>query len=100
MLRVVAPAAPAVMFDAGKPATWSNEQLRAWVGKNILAPSESGAQLLRLLAAEFLTRCLRSPGVTDDQARAFQAKFWRLHRMVAEVLLEYDVATRYYYETL
>ncbi|EGY16470.1 hypothetical protein VD0002_g519 [Verticillium dahliae] len=88
MLRVVAPAAPAVMFDAGKPATWSNEQLRAWVGKNsgtppvvpqILAPSESGAQLLRLVAAEFLTRCLRSPGVTDEQARAFQAKFWRLH---------------------
>lgn len=38
MLRVVAPAAPAVMFDAGKPATWSNEQLRAWVGKNSGTP--------------------------------------------------------------
>ncbi|EEY19590.1 conserved hypothetical protein [Verticillium alfalfae VaMs.102] len=45
----------------------------------LLAPSESGAQLLRLPVPEFLTRCLRSPGVTDDQARAFQAKFWRLH---------------------
>ncbi|KAM0276618.1 hypothetical protein ACHAQH_006575 [Verticillium albo-atrum] len=88
MLRVVVPRGQVANYEAGKPATWDNEQVREWVGKNsgtpsvapqLLAPSESGAQLLRLPVPEFLTRCLRSPGVTEDQARAFQAKFWRLH---------------------
>jgi kinesin family protein 2/24 len=35
--------------------------------------------LLRLPVPEFLTRCLRTPDVTQEQATAFQAKFWRLH---------------------
>jgi kinesin family protein 2/24 len=36
-------------------------------------------QLLRLPVPEFITRCLKTPGVTLEQATAFQAKFWRLH---------------------
>lgn len=45
----------------------------------LLAPTESGSQLLRLPGPEFLSRCLKAPGVSYEQAQAFQAKFWRLH---------------------
>ncbi|KAL0940302.1 kinesin motor domain containing protein [Colletotrichum truncatum] len=88
MLRVLLPKAKPWPYDPDVPFTWTNEQLRQWVEANsgtpiisggLLAPSESGAQLLRLPTPEFLTRCLKSPGVTEDQARAFEAKFWRLH---------------------
>ena len=46
---------------------------------SVLAPQESGAQLLRLPADQFIERCLQSHGVTENQAKAFHAKFWRLH---------------------
>ncbi|WYZ37205.1 hypothetical protein EsH8_II_000711 [Colletotrichum jinshuiense] len=88
MLRVLLPKAKPQAYDPEVPATWSNEQLKSWVGSNsgspaisgdVLAPFETGGLLLRLPTPEFLTRCLKTEGVTPDQARAFQAKFWRLH---------------------
>ncbi|KAF6795376.1 diatom spindle kinesin 1 (kinesin motor domain containing protein) [Colletotrichum musicola] len=88
MLRVLLPKARAQEFEPNVPATWSNQQLKSWVEANsgtppvsstLLAPSETGAQLLRLPTPEFLSRCLKTPDVTPDQARAFQAKFWRMH---------------------
>ncbi|GJC83774.1 diatom spindle kinesin-1 [Colletotrichum liriopes] len=88
MLRVLLPKAKAQAYNPEVPFTWSNEQLKSWINVNsgspaisgdILAPFETGALLLRLPTPEFLTRCLKTPGVTADQARAFQAKFWRLH---------------------
>jgi kinesin family protein 2/24 len=45
----------------------------------LLAPAESGAQLLRLPVPEFLTRCLKTEGVSPEQAQAFHAKLWKLH---------------------
>ncbi|KAF5862924.1 hypothetical protein ETB97_010965 [Aspergillus alliaceus] len=44
-----------------------------------LAPSESGLELLRLPEGEFIQRGLKTPEVTEDQARAFHSKLWRLH---------------------
>ncbi|GKT97443.1 diatom spindle kinesin 1 [Colletotrichum tofieldiae] len=88
MLRVLLPKAKAQAYNPEVPSTWSNEQLKSWINVNsgspaisgdTLAPFETGALLLRLPTPEFLTRCLKTPGVTADQARAFQAKFWRLH---------------------
>ncbi|TEA22536.1 Diatom spindle kinesin-1 [Colletotrichum sidae] len=88
MLRVLSPKAEPQAFDPDVPSTWSNEQLKTWIQSNsgsppisghLLAPSESGAQLLRLPTAEFLARCLKSSEISSDQARAFQAKLWRLH---------------------
>ncbi|KAI8714572.1 Kinesin motor domain-containing protein [Fusarium sp. LHS14.1] len=88
MLRVPVPKTVAPKYEVAKPSTWSHEQLQEWIGKNsgtpsvsveILAPQETGKQLLRLLVPEFITRCLKTPGVTMEQATAFQSKFWRLH---------------------
>ncbi|KAK3689039.1 P-loop containing nucleoside triphosphate hydrolase protein [Podospora appendiculata] len=89
LLRVVVPkaAAPA-RYDAAVPATWSNADLRRWIEGNsgtppvdasMLAPRETGPQLLRLPAPEFVARCLKTVGVSPEQAQAFQAKLWRLH---------------------
>lgn len=36
-------------------------------------------QLLRLPIPEFLSRCLRTEGVSPEHAQAFQSKFWKLH---------------------
>ncbi|RTE70789.1 hypothetical protein BHE90_014812 [Fusarium euwallaceae] len=88
MLRVPVPKVAAPKYDAVKPSTWSHEQLQEWISKNsgtpaisaeILAPQETGKQLLRLPVPEFITRCLKTPEVTMEQATAFQLKFWRLH---------------------
>lgn len=49
------------------------------IGSAVLAPTESGAQLLRLPAAEFESRCLKTPGVRTEQAKAFRSKLWQLH---------------------
>lgn len=57
------------LFKSGSPA----------ISGDVLAPFETGGLILRLPTPEFLTRCLKTEGVTPDQARAFQAKFWRLH---------------------
>ncbi|OBS21948.1 hypothetical protein FPOA_08285 [Fusarium poae] len=88
MLRVTVPKAAAQKYDAAKPSTWPHALLQDWILKNsgtppvspsYLAPQENGMQLLRLPVPEFITRCLKTPGVTLEQATAFQAKFWRLH---------------------
>ncbi|KAL2129338.1 hypothetical protein VTI74DRAFT_7930 [Chaetomium olivicolor] len=88
LLRVVLPKAKEAEYKPGVPATWNNEQLRYWIEKNsgeppvdatLLAPTESGPQLLRLPIPEFISRCLKTPGVSEEQAQAFQAKFWKLH---------------------
>ena len=107
LLRVVVPKAGTLKYDPASPSTWSNEQLKQWIENNvslfsfipkkpishriihqsgtpavsgaILAPTESGQQLLRLPIPEFLGRCLRTPGIILEQAQAFQSKFWQLH---------------------
>ncbi|TIC96993.1 Kinesin-like protein KIN-13B [Colletotrichum higginsianum] len=88
MLRVLLPKTKPQAYDPEIPSTWSNGQLQSWINNNsgspaisgeTLAPFETGGLLLRLPTPEFLTRCLKTPGVTQDQARAFHAKFWRLH---------------------
>ncbi|KAF5660397.1 diatom spindle kinesin 1 [Fusarium heterosporum] len=88
MLRVTVPKTAVQKYDARKPSTWPQDLLHDWILKNsgtppvsppILAPEETGAQLLRLPIPEFITRCLKTPDVTLEQATAFQAKFWRLH---------------------
>lgn len=45
----------------------------------VLDPTESGAQLLRLLPAELESRCLKTPGVSVEQAKAFRSKIWQMH---------------------
>ena len=46
---------------------------------SVLAPTESGAQLLRLPAAEIESRCLKAPGVSVEQAKALRSKLWQMH---------------------
>ncbi|KAL8288418.1 hypothetical protein RB597_000503 [Gaeumannomyces tritici] len=88
MLRVVVPSRGPRPYDPRVPATWNNAQLREWIQSSsgspavdaeTLAPSETGPQLLRLPMPEFLRRCLLTPDVSPEQARAFQSKFWQLH---------------------
>ncbi|KAF5025969.1 hypothetical protein F66182_1937 [Fusarium sp. NRRL 66182] len=88
MLRVTLPKTAAPKYEAAKPSTWPQDMLHDWILKNsgrpaispaILAPKETGLQLLRLPVPEFITRCLKTPDVTLEQATAFQSKFWRLH---------------------
>ncbi|KAK2004332.1 P-loop containing nucleoside triphosphate hydrolase protein, partial [Colletotrichum falcatum] len=88
MLRVLLPKTKFQACSPEVPSTWPNSELKRWINANsgnpaisgdILAPYETGALLLRLPTPEFLTRCLKTPGVSSDQARAFQAKLWRLH---------------------
>ncbi|KAK2055706.1 P-loop containing nucleoside triphosphate hydrolase protein [Colletotrichum caudatum] len=88
MLRVLLPKTKSPAYNPEIPSTWPNDELKSWINSSsgnpaisadILAPFETGALLLRVPTSEFLTRCLKTPGVTPDQARAFQAKLWRLH---------------------
>ncbi|KAK3987339.1 kinesin-like protein Klp59C [Cladorrhinum sp. PSN332] len=88
LLRVPVAKAKAPVYNPKVPATWNNGQLRTWIEENsgtpkidgsLLAPTESGPQLLRLPIPEFLARCLKTPGVSQEQAHAFQGKFWKLH---------------------
>ncbi|SPQ24384.1 530ded2a-4197-4fc5-808a-d498004358e7 [Thermothielavioides terrestris] len=88
MLRVLVSRPKAAEYSPTVPATWNNEQLRDWIERNsgdppitasILAPLETGPQLLRLPAPEFLSRCLKTPGVSPEQAQAFHTKLWKLH---------------------
>lgn len=45
----------------------------------ILAPTENGAEILRVPAAEYERRCLQVPGVSIAQASAFRFKLWQMH---------------------
>ncbi|KAK5654518.1 hypothetical protein OQA88_7147 [Cercophora sp. LCS_1] len=99
MLRVTGQQMGEVEYDPGSPGTWDNAQLREWIVQNsgsppispdILAPTESGAQLLQLTAMEFEYRCTKSRGVLSKQAKSFRAKFWELHAQSQAVQGTYD----------
>ncbi|KAI0160542.1 P-loop containing nucleoside triphosphate hydrolase protein [Xylariaceae sp. FL1272] len=88
MLRVQVPATGKAPSPATAPMAWTNAQLQEWITNNSgtpaisateLAPTESGAQLLRLPASEFEDRCQKTPNVSLEQAHAFRSKMWRLH---------------------
>lgn len=88
MLRVPVPKVKAAVYDPEAPMTWSNAQLRDWITSNsgtpaidaaLLAPFESGMQLLRLPHNEFEARCLKTAGVPGEHARAFRSKLWQRH---------------------
>jgi kinesin family protein 2/24 len=87
-LRVLVPRMGAPKYNAKAPSTWSNAHVRAWletesgspaVDAELLAPTETGLQLLRLPAPEFEARCARTPGVNSQQAAAVRTKFWAMH---------------------
>ncbi|KAK4186275.1 hypothetical protein QBC35DRAFT_501606 [Podospora australis] len=88
MMRVIVPKAKPAVYDPNVPSSWDNAQLREWIEKNsgtppisaaILAPKETGPQILRLPVPEFLSRCLKTEGVSPEQAQAFHSKLWSLH---------------------
>jgi kinesin family protein 2/24 len=88
LLRVPGPPNKPVIFNARVPSTWKNSELQDWITSNsgeppvsptILAPTETGSQLLKLPKAEFVTRCLKTEHVSPERARAFYDKFWRMH---------------------
>ncbi|KAJ5206515.1 hypothetical protein N7472_002963 [Penicillium cf. griseofulvum] len=70
------------------PKSWNNKFVRSYITResgnpvispSILAPHESGPQLLSIPLPQFVARCLRTKGVTERQAKAFHSKLWRLH---------------------
>ncbi|TVY56771.1 Diatom spindle kinesin-1 [Lachnellula cervina] len=88
MLRVLVPATDNTDLDAKAPMNWTNAQLKEWIKGNsgtpsippdILAPRESGAQLLALPSAEFERRCRKCPEVRSEQASAVRSKLWQMH---------------------
>lgn len=44
----------------------------------MLAPKETGAELLKLSDMEFDYRCMKCRGVKAREAKAFRLKFWQL----------------------
>ncbi|KAJ4291140.1 hypothetical protein N0V90_010338 [Kalmusia sp. IMI 367209] len=87
MLRVLIPAAN-IDPDLMDPMNWTNTQLKEWIEENagtppilptVVAPRESGAQLLNLSNTEIEYRCQKCPGVKYKQAKAFRTKFWQMH---------------------
>ncbi|KAL3472539.1 P-loop containing nucleoside triphosphate hydrolase protein [Aspergillus californicus] len=90
MLRIAfpKPKTTSVEYDPVVPESWMNKDLRNYIklqsgspaiSASDLAPTESGAQLLRLPVEEFVRRCLQTPGVRKDQATAFHSKLWAMH---------------------
>ncbi|KAJ5632719.1 P-loop containing nucleoside triphosphate hydrolase protein [Penicillium lividum] len=88
MLRSAQPMRKSVAYDPANPNTWSNKNLRSYIRiqsgdpsitPSDLAPHESGTQLLRIPTEEFVDRCLKTYGVTKEQADIFYAKLWKLH---------------------
>lgn len=63
----------------GYPNSTSSQSGTPPVSADLLSPFETGKQLLQLPGPEFITRCLKTPDVSKDQAIAFQAKYWKLH---------------------
>ncbi|CAG9942992.1 unnamed protein product [Clonostachys rosea f. rosea IK726] len=87
-LRVIVPKVAEIKYDVKVPRTWDNKQLRSWIRSNsgsppvdasLLAPSETGIQLLRLDPSEFQDRCVQTPGVTAQQAMLFYNRIWEMH---------------------
>jgi kinesin family member 2/24 len=63
------PADACESYQSGTPA----------ISSGVLAPFESGRQLLRLPAPEFESRCLRTDGVSPEHAKSFRSKLWQKH---------------------
>ncbi|KAJ5772353.1 hypothetical protein N7520_002882 [Penicillium odoratum] len=77
MLRSARPIRKGVAYDPTNPNTWSNKDLRSYIRiqsgdpsitPSDLAPHESGTQLLRIPTEKFVERCLKTHGVTKEQA--------------------------------
>jgi kinesin family protein 2/24 len=49
------------------------------ISSSILAPTENGTQICKLPKGEFVSRCLKTPDISPEHARAFYDKLWRLH---------------------
>jgi kinesin family protein 2/24 len=49
------------------------------ISSSLLALTENGTQLYKLPKGEFVSRCLKTPNVSPEHARAFYDKLWRLH---------------------
>ncbi|KAF2491254.1 P-loop containing nucleoside triphosphate hydrolase protein [Lophium mytilinum] len=88
LLRVTMPKGRGLVEKESVPASWGNERVQEWIGKSsgtppisasLLAPTETGAQLVRLPQSLFISRCEKTPGVSSEQALAFYSKLWRLH---------------------
>ncbi|KFX98251.1 hypothetical protein V490_02401 [Pseudogymnoascus sp. VKM F-3557] len=88
LLRVPAPKTKPAPYNANIPSTWSHEALTEWIEKNsgtpavsaaLLAPTETGTQLCKLPKGEFVARCLKTPDISPEHARAVYDKLWRLH---------------------
>ncbi|KAK0716386.1 P-loop containing nucleoside triphosphate hydrolase protein [Lasiosphaeris hirsuta] len=88
MLRVLMPRVGKNEGEGYGVFEWGNGEVREWIiqncgtppiSPNILAPTESGAEILRLSALEFDYRCLKNPGVTREQTEALRSKLWQLH---------------------
>ncbi|KFY14062.1 hypothetical protein V492_02874 [Pseudogymnoascus sp. VKM F-4246] len=88
LLRVPVPKTKPAPYNVDIPSTWSHEALTEWIEKNsgtppispaLVAPTETGTQLCKLPKGEFVARCLRSPDISPEHARAFYDKLWRLH---------------------
>ncbi|KAG4413928.1 hypothetical protein IFR04_012943 [Cadophora malorum] len=88
MLRIPMPPFKQPVHKESMPSTWTSAALKTWIDNNsgnppinsaLLAPTENGIQICRLPKGEFVSRCLKTPGVTEQQARAFYDKLWRLH---------------------
>ncbi|KAJ3196094.1 hypothetical protein HK101_010115 [Irineochytrium annulatum] len=82
-LKVAAPPRSGPL-DPDDPSAWSNETLRAWVRATskvanceILCPTESGKQVLRIPEGEFIERCLQC-GMGEKAAKAFYLKLWNM----------------------
>ncbi|KAF2822657.1 P-loop containing nucleoside triphosphate hydrolase protein [Ophiobolus disseminans] len=87
MLRVLVPVGEKDL-DMEALVNWTNARVREWIVENsgsppilpnVLAPRESGVQLLNLSSTEFEYRCQKCPGVKSAHARALRLKFWQLH---------------------
>ncbi|OBT51210.1 hypothetical protein VE04_07814 [Pseudogymnoascus sp. 24MN13] len=61
LLRVPVPKTKPAPYNVNIPSTWSHEALTEWIKKN------------------FVARCLKSPDISPEHARAFYDKLWRLH---------------------
>lgn len=105
LLRVPAPKTKPAPYNINIPSTWSHEALKKWIEKNVshpaldltifshtspqsgtppispalVAPTETGTQLCKLPKGEFVARCLKTPEISPEHARAFYDKLWRLH---------------------
>ncbi|WPG98227.1 P-loop containing nucleoside triphosphate hydrolase protein [Acrodontium crateriforme] len=77
MLRVLVPTSSENLKG---PMSWNNRQLETSAMASVaLAPTENGAQMLRLTPIAFEYRCSKIPGVDLERAKALRAKLWQLH---------------------